>query len=178
MMSRAMRCGALLFVTFLAIGCGGGDDPSTPAGPSSPAPTPPPPSGVAVISGTWSGTSDFQQNGTRYVSNFTATIGQNDRTIQGNIRFTSAGWENWQATISGTVAGTSPDTQFVGTIDMQAPSRTGTGICTAQVTMAGPSLAASMRWEAPRMFFTNNVPTQPLNACMGEVFTPVWIFFR
>ena len=92
--------------------------------------------------------------------------------------FTSPGWEGWRANFSGTLAGTSPDTQFVGNVTMTAPSNTGTGQCVGEVTMAGRSIASSMRWEAPSITLSPDVPTQPASACRGTVFTPVWIFFR
>lgn len=131
-----------------------------------------------MIAGNWNGTSDFQQGGVRFISNTVATIGQNDRNVTGNIRFTSAGWEGWQANFSGTLAGTAPDTQFVGNIVLQAPSSTGTGVCSASFTMAGPSIGTSMRWETPVILMTNNVSTQPINSCRGQLLTLVWIFFR
>jgi hypothetical protein len=170
------RCGLLVVALTFVAGCGDEDPGSTPAPPT--APTPPPPSGVAVISGNWTGASSFQQNGIFYNSNTTATLTQNDRAIAGTIRFTSSGWESWRADVSGTVAGTSPDTQFVGTITVQSNSTTGTGICTGNVVMAGRSIANSMRWEAQQLTLSSNVPTQPASACMGTVFTPVLTFTR
>jgi len=170
-------CRLLVLVSLLASGCGGSDDPGDPAPPTAPTPQPPS-SGVANISGNWSGTSDFQQNGVHSVSNTTATITQNDRNVEGTVRFTSPDFAGWQARFTGTVAGTSPDTQFVGTVTVESPSSTGTGVCTGQMTMAGRSISNSMRWEAPSFTMVSNVPTQPPHACRGQLFTPIWIFFR
>lgn len=180
MTSCRSRSGAALIVALLIVaGCSGGNgneggDPSTPTAPTGP----PPPSGVALIAGNWTGTSDFQQNGIRFIANTTATFTQNDRGIAGTVRFTSPGWEGWQATVAGTLAGTAPDTQFVGNVVLQSPSATGTGVCNGQMTMAGPSVATSMRWEAPTLTMSPNVTTQPASACQGTVFTVVWIFTR
>jgi hypothetical protein len=176
-MARSRTCRLLpLLAVFFMTGCGGGsDDPGTP---TSPSPPPPPASGVAVIAGEWSATSDFQQNGVRYISNMTASVVQTDRNVEGTFRFTSPGFTDWRGRFSGTLAGTSPDTQFVGNVTVEADSATGTGICTANVTMAGRSVSNSMRWEAPSFTMTSNVPTQPPHACRGQLFTPLWIFFR
>lgn len=166
-----------LLASLAAAGCGDESDSGNPGSPTGPS-NPPPASGVANISGSWNGTSDFQQNGVRYISNTTASITQNDRNVEGTIRFTSQGFTDWQARFSGTLAGTSPDTQFVGIVTVESASSTGTGICTGQMTMAGRSISNSMRWEAPSFTMASNVPTQPASACRGQFFTPVWIFFR
>jgi hypothetical protein len=178
-MSRLLvRAVVLLVLVLLSVSCGEGNDRGG-ASPNSASPTPVPPvSGVASIAGDWNATSDFQQNGIRYISNTTATITQNDRAVQGTVRFTSPGWEGWQATFSGTLAGPSTDTQFVGNVRVQSPSSTGTGTCVGEVTMAGRSVSSSMRWEAPTLTLSSDVPTQPASACRGTVFTLVWIFFR
>lgn len=176
---RRVRFAVLLLPVLLSLSCGGSDSGgSTPTTPTSSTPTTPPASGVATIAGDWNGTSDFQQNGIRYISNTTATITQNDRAVQGSVVFTSPGWEGWRANLSGTLAGTSPDTQFVGNVTVQSPSSTGTGLCVGQVTMAGRSVASGMRWEAPMLTMSSDVPTQPASACRGDLFTLVWIFFR
>lgn len=176
----ASHCLAVLLIALLAGGCAGSDDDggSTPPPAASPTPTPPPPSGVASVAGNWNGTSDFQQSGVRFISNTRATLTQNDRTVQGSVTFTSPGWEGWRGTVLGTVAGTAPDTQFIGNVTVQSNSTTGTGICTGDVTMVGPSISTFMRWEAPTLTISSNVPTQPPNACRGTVFTVVWIFNR
>ncbi len=163
-------------------GCGDSDKilagSSAPTGTTLTTPSNPPPSGVAIITGPWSGTSDFQQNGIRYISNFTGDITQIDRHVEGTVRFTSPGWEEWVGRFNGTLAGTQPDTQFVGTLTLQSNSATGTGICSGQTIMAGPSRARSMRWEAPHITLSSNVSSQPPSACRGQVFAIIWIFFR
>lgn len=165
----------LLAVLFVA-GCGGGsEDPGSPTSPTSP--TPPPASGVAVVSGEWSGTSGFQQSGVTYINNMTASVTQSDRTIEGTFRFTS-GLTDWRGQFTGTLAGTSPDTQFVGTLTMQANPSTGTGMCRSTVVVAGRSVSNSMRWEAESFTMMNEVSTQPASSCRGQFFTPVWNFFR
>lgn len=172
---------AVLLLPLLVSSCGGGGNGGsspTPTAPTSTAPNTPPASGVATISGNWNGTSDFQQNGIRYISNTTAAITQNDRAVQGSVVFTSPGWEGWRANLSGTLAGTAPDTQFVGNVTVQSPSSTGTGICVGEVTMAGRSVSSAMRWEAPMMTMSSDVPSQPASACRGNLYTLVWIFFR
>jgi hypothetical protein len=169
---RALPVLALLFVA----GCGGSDNEnSSPAGPSA---TPPPPSGVAVVSGEWNATAGFQQNGVTYISNMTASVTQTDRNVDGTFRFTSPGFSDWRGRFTGTLAGTSPDTQFVGTLTMQADPSTGTGLCRSSVVVAGRSISNSMRWEAESFTMVNDVPTQPASSCRGQFFTPVWIFFR
>lgn len=165
----------LLAVLFVA-GCGSGsEDPGTPTSPTSP--TGPPPSGVALVSGEWSGNAGFQQNGVTYINGMTASVTQSDRNVEGTFRFTS-GFTDWRGQFTGTLAGTSPDTQFVGTLTMQASASTGTGMCRATVVVAGRSVSSSMRWEAESFTMTNEVPTQPASSCRGQFFTPVWIFFR
>jgi hypothetical protein len=177
--SSACRVLALLVVMLVAAGCGDDDGgSSSPTGPGN-RPSNPPPSGVALIAGNWNGTSDFQQGGQRFVSNLTATVTQFDRQVEGNIRFTSPGWEAWNATFTGQVAGTSPDTQFTGNVTLLSPSTTGTGTCIGTAVMAGRSINTVMRWEAPSMNLVTNGPTPtPPGGCRGEVFTLVWIFGR
>jgi hypothetical protein len=41
-----------------------------------------------------------------------------------------------------------------------------------------PRRCSDIRAGSQQLFMTTNTPTQPLSACMGLVFTPVWIFFR
>ena len=176
----AARVLVILMTCVLAAGCGKDDDngSSNPTGPGN-TPSNPPASGVALIAGNWTGTSDFQQGGTHFVSNIAATVTQFDRQVQGNIRFTSPGWEAWSATFTGQVAGTSPDSQFTGNITLTAPSTTGTGTCTGQTVMAGKSINTLMRWEAPSMnIVTTGSTSNPAGGCRGEVFTLVWIFGR
>jgi len=168
---RAWPLAVLLF----ACACG---SESTTDSPTTPSDTTPPPSGVASIAGSWNATSDFQQNGTRYISNMTATLTQNDRTVEGTFRFTSAGWQDWNGRISGVLVGNQGETQFAGTVLVESNSFTGTGICTGQMSLQGRVTSSSMRWEGPSFTMRSNVASQPASACRGELFTPVWIFFR
>jgi hypothetical protein len=169
-------CLAVVFVG----SCGKNDNGNSTTSPTPVGNTPqnPPASGVALVSGNWTGTSDFQQSGVRYISNFTATMTQFDRRIEGTIRFTSPGWEGWIATVNGQVAGTSPDTQFTGNIVLTTPTTTNTGTCGGQTVMAGKSINTVMRWEAASMILTPNGPGAADGACRGEILTLVWIFGR
>ena len=90
---------------------------------------PAPLSGVANISGTWTGTSDWEQRGAHSISGVTLSIDQDDRIVTGTLAFTSPAYQGWSGTITGTLAGTAPDTQFVGTIDLHAPASAGGGEC-------------------------------------------------
>jgi len=168
---------ALFVMLLLATGCGKDDSGSS--NPTAPGNTPsnPPASGVALVSGNWTGTSDFQQGGVHYVSNFTATVTQFDRNIEGTIRFTSPGWEGWTATFTGQVAGTNPDSQFTGNITMTTPTSSGTGTCGGQTVMAGKSINTSMRWESLSMNLVTNGSSSG-GTCRGEILTLVWIFGR
>jgi hypothetical protein len=167
----------------LAAACGGTDSAGSanvaaPSGTTPVAASPAPTSGVANISGDWSGRFGLEQRNVKEFSNVTTTITQNDRSVQGTLRFTTPGWERWSATFSGTLAGTVPDTQFVGTFTVQAPSSTGTGVCLAQNTFAGASTTKVMHWEAPSLTFAPNVATQPANACRGTVTNAVSSLLR
>jgi hypothetical protein len=173
----ASRLLALFAMLLLATGCGKDDNGSNPTGPGN-TPSNPPPSGVALISGNWTGTSDFQQGGVRFVSNLTATVTQFDRNVEGNIRFTSPGWEGWNATFTGQVAGTNPDSQFTGNITLTTPTTTGTGTCSGQTVMAGKSVNTVMRWESLSMTLVPNGSGAASGACRGELLTLVWIFGR
>ena len=177
---RILRCAAVCLAVVFVISCGKNDSGGSTTGPTPVGNTAqnPPPSGVALVSGNWNGTSDFQQGGVRYISNVTATLTQFDRRVEGTVRFTSPGWEGWVATVSGQVAGTSPDTQFTGNIVFTTPTTTNTGTCGGQTVMAGKSINTGMRWEAPSMNLTPNGPGAADAACRGEILTLVWIFGR
>ena len=173
---------ALLLTSVLVVACsdepgGGAGTPTAPT--STPGPTaPPPPSGVANISGSWVGAFGFQQNGIQSNPDLIATISQNDRTVSGAIQLTTPGWAGWRASINGLLAGNRTDTQFVGTIEMTTPSSTGTGICSGQATFAGKSVSNSIRWDAQSITLVSNVSTQPTYACRGTLLLPAWILFR
>jgi hypothetical protein len=147
--------------------CSGGEKTGGTAGPTGPGgPTDPaPPSGVANISGNWSGTSDWEQNNVHSNSNVAMTVSQSDRNVSGTLAYTSAGFQGWGGTISGTAAGTSPDTQFVGTIELHAPPTTGT--CIGSAIFAGRSVATSLRWDTASLTITSNTAGQPADACRG-----------
>ena len=153
----------LPLVTAPACGSDSEGSPTAPSGPTSPTP----PSGVANISGHWSGTSDWQQNDVRSISTVTVAITQRDRTVTGTIRDASPAYQAWRGTINGTVAGTSPDTQFVGTIELRAPPATGTGTCIGSAIFSGRGVSHSLRWDTSQLNILSNADGQPASACRG-----------
>lgn len=168
----------LLASLLAAAGCGGGSD----AAPTSPTPTGPPastpPSGVPNIAGNWSGTSDFERaNNTHTITTVTLVVTQNDRTVQGTIRFPDAGWESWRGTFAGTLSGT-VDPEFVGIISLQSEPTTGTGVCTGQMSMSGRTLTNSMRWDAATLTMSPSAGPTEQQACLGTVRNIAWIFNR
>lgn len=176
-----VRCAVVLTAALAVAACS--DESGSPAPPAAPTPppgptAPPPPSGVANISGSWNGAFGFQQNGVQSNPSLTASINQNDRAITGTMQFTTPGWEGWRATINGLVAGNTPDTQFVGTIEIVTPSTTGTGICSGQATFAGRAMTNSIRWDAESITLSSNISSQPPEACRGRLLLPAWILFR
>jgi len=112
---------------------------------------PAPRSGVANISGAWSGTSDWEQHGVHSISSVRLSIDQDDRTVTGTLAFTSPAYQEWSGRITGTLAGTAPDTQFVGTIDLHVPASAGGGECRGTALFAGRSGATSLRWDTSRV---------------------------
>jgi len=166
----ALLLAALVFVH----GCGDDDGPSTPGGPS----TTPPPSGVVSVAGNWTGTSDFQQGGVRYISNLSATFRQNDRTIEGTMLFTSPGWSGWMASFTGQLSGNSPDSQFFGNVTLTAAPQSGGGTCTGTVQMSGVTRANTLRWEAPILSIRPTGSNAGNTVCIGDVLTVVWILGR
>jgi hypothetical protein len=177
--SHAPRALVLVAALVLAAACGNDDSSrgNTTPTPVGNTPSNPPPSGVALIAGNWIGTSDFQQNGVRSISNMTMSVTQFDRNVEGTFRFTSPAFSGWNGTLTGQITGTSSDSQFVGNITLTTPTSTGTGTCIARVTMAGRSLTNVMRWEAPSTRIVPNGPDTG-EGCRGEVLTIVWIFGR
>jgi hypothetical protein len=137
-----------------------------------------PPSGVANISGTWTGTSDWEQQAVHSFSGVTVSIDQNDRTVNGSLAFTSPAFRGWSGTISGTVAGTSPDTQFVGTIEVQAPPTAGRGSCTGRAIFFGRSMSNSLRWDTSQLNVVSSPDDQPASACRGLLRDVVLIMER
>src|ERR1044071_3736933 len=107
-MCRNFVCGLLaVAAACLAVACGGGDPGGSSGNITGPGTTPPvttappPASGVANISGSWGGRFGFEQNNAKQFSDVTTTIAQSDRRVEGTLRFTSPGWEQWTATFSG-----------------------------------------------------------------------------
>ena len=128
-----------------------------------------PPSGVANVSGTWSGTSDWDQHGVHSISGVTVALDQDDRTVTGTVAFTSPAYQEWSGTITGTLAGTSPDTQFVGTIDLHAPLSAGGGDCRVRAVFAGPSASSSLRWDTSQVIIAPSRSGLPASACRGAL---------
>jgi hypothetical protein len=168
---------AFALLPLVAAAAGTGDGESSPTAPSGPT-SPTPPSGVANLSGAWRGTSDWEQNNVHTVVTVAMSIDQNDRTVTGTLGYTSPGYQGWSGTISGTVAGTSPDTQFVGTIELRAPPTTGTGTCAGSAIFSGRSVADSLRWDTSQLFITSNTAGQPIDACGGLLRNFVYIMGR
>jgi hypothetical protein len=165
------RLTAALVLLSLGIACADAAAPQSPTSPSATAAPPaaaPPPSGVAQIAGDWRGRSGFEQeNNAVFYSDLAGSVTQSDRAVQGRFTFTSAGWETWSATFSGTLAGSAPDTQFVGSVEYRAPSSTGTGSCVGQAIFAGRANATALLWETPELTMTNTAPLSPAHSCRG-----------
>ena len=125
-----------------------------------------PPSGVADISGHWTGTSAWAQHEVHAISNVTIALDQNDRLVTGTLAWEAPAYEGWSGTITGTVAGTSPDTQFVGTIDLVAPAAAGNGTCSGSAVFSGRSVSRSLRWDTTQLTIAN-ADGQPAEACRG-----------
>jgi hypothetical protein len=161
---------ALVFVC----GCSNDDDEGGSGNPGGPSNTPPP-SGVVSVAGNWTGTSDFQQNGQRYVSTLSASFRQTDRNVEGTIVFTGAGWSGWQATFTGQLSGNSPESQFFGNVTVNAAPQSGGGTCTGSMQMSGATRANTLRWEAPILSIRPTGTNANSTVCIGEVLTVVWI---
>jgi hypothetical protein len=125
--------------------------------------SPTPPSGVANISGPWSGTSDWERNTIHSIGHVTMSIDQDDRTVTGTLAYTSPAYREWSGTISGTVAGKAPDTQFVGTIELRTPAATGT--CVGRAVFSGRSVEDALRWETSQLKIASNVEGQFSASC-------------
>jgi hypothetical protein len=160
---RRVAAIALILLPLVAVAAGSRDAESAPAGPTSPTP----PSGVANISGRWTGTSGWEQNGIHAIANVTMSFTQDDRLVTGTLTSTSPAYQGWNATISGIVAGRAPDTHFVGTIELRAPSATGTGTCAGRAVFSGRSVTESLRWETSQLRVTSNADGEPAAACRG-----------
>ena len=139
---------------------------------------PAPLSGVANISGTWTGTSDWEQRGVHSISGVTLSIDQDDRIVTGTLAFTSPAYQEWSGTIAGTLAGTAPDTQFVGTIDLHAPASAGRGDCRGTAVFAGRSASTSLRWDTSSVTIAPSRSGLPASACRGALRSVVLITGR
>ncbi len=139
---------------------------------------PAPLSGVANISGTWTGTSDWEQLGVHSISGVTLSIDQDDRIVTGTLAFTSPAYQAWSGTIAGTLAGTAPDTQFVGTIDLHAPASAGGPACRGTAVFAGRSVATSLRWDTSRVTIRPGREGVAAPACRGALRSVVLITAR
>ena len=139
---------------------------------------PAPRSGVANISGTWTGTSGWEQHGVHAISSVRLSIDQDDRTVTGTLAFTSPAYQGWGGTISGSLAGTAPDTQFVGTIDLHAPASAGGGECRGTAVFAGRSDAISLRWDTSRVTIGPDRHGAGASACRGALRSVVLITGR
>jgi len=139
---------------------------------------PAPRSGVANISGAWSGTSDWEQHGVHAISDVRLSLDQDDRAVTGTLAFTSPAYQNWTGTITGTLAGTAPDTQFVGTIDLHGPASAGRGECRGTAVFAGRSVATSLRWDTSRVTIGPGREGVAASACRGALRSVVLITAR
>ena len=173
-----LRCVATLFFAttlVFAAACGDSSDDSSgsPTGPSST--NNPPPSGVPLITGTWTGTSDFEQTGNRHmITTLSITVTeQRDRNVTGTIQYTGSGWESWRGTFTGTLSGT-VDPEFLGTVNLESEPTTGSGRCRGQMMMNGRTTTRTMRWDSPTLSMTPNPPSEA-PACVGTVRNIAWI---
>jgi hypothetical protein len=150
---RRAAVAALALLPLAALGAGSTEVETSPA----------PASGVADISGLWRGTSNWEQNTVHTMSSVSMAIAQNDRQVSGTLTFASPAYQGWSGTFSGTVAGTAPDTQFVGTIDVRAEG--GDATCTGSAVVSGRSVSGSLRWETSRLQLPFDADGDPATAC-------------
>lgn len=139
---------------------------------------PTPPSGVANVSGHWTGTSAWAQGEVHAISNVTIELDQNDRRVTGTLAWATPAYEGWSGTITGIVAGTSPDTQFVGTIELAAPAAMGSGACTGSAVFSGRSVSQSLRWDTTQLTIAPDADGQPAAAGRGLLRNVVLILER
>ena len=174
----SLRRPALLLLAALVVSSACGDQAgSVGESPTSPSTnTTPPPSGVPSIAGSWNGTSDFEQsNNTHSITTLSLAVTQNDRDVQGTIRFTGGGWESWRGTFTGSISGT-VDPEFFGVVMLQSDPTTGSGTCVGQMTMGGRATSSAMRWEAATFTMNPNGASQA--TCPPTVRNIAWIFNR
>lgn len=135
-------------------------------------------SGVANISGIWTGTSDWDQQGVHAIIGVTVALDQDDRAVTGTLAFTSTAYRAWSGTIKGTLAGRSPDTQFVGTVELREPASSGRGECRGTAVFAGRSTATSLRWDTSRLTIAPESDGLGASACRGALRSVVLITAR
>ena len=170
---RLVAAIVLALLSIVAVTAGSGS-PTVPNGPTAPTP----PSGVGNVSGTWIGTSAWVQHEVHAISNITIDLEQDDRLVTGTIAWASPAYAGWSGTITGTVAGTSPDTQFVGTIELIAPAATGGGACAGSAVFSGRSVSESLRWHTTQLNVAPDADGQPASACRGLLRNVVLILGR
>lgn len=169
------RRGLGVLVLAVATAC---DDSGTPSAPTPVVTAPTPPSGVTNISGNWSnGQFVFQQGGVPTSAPIAVTITQNDRAVNGTVRFTSPAWSSWRATFSGALAGTSQESQFIGTFSVQSESAT-SGTCTGEAVFSGRSTPGAMHWEALSLNMVQSGSGQASPGCRGQMLTVAWSLLR
>jgi hypothetical protein len=127
--------------------------------------SPAPASGVADISGGWRGTSNWERNTVHAMSRVSMAIAQDDQRVTGTLAFESPAYQEWSGTFTGAVAGTAPDTQFVGTLDMHAV--VGGTICTGTAVVSGRSVSGSLRWETSQLRLPFDADGEAVAACRG-----------
>ena len=140
--------------------------------------TPTLPSGLANVSGSWTGTTGWIQNDVHSIGSVLLSIDQDGRSVTGALTFTSPAYQGWGGAITGTVAGTPPDTQFVGTIELRTPSTTGTAGCAGTAVVSGRSAADSLRWDTSQLNIVSDADRQPASACRGTLRNFVLILGR
>ena len=163
----------LALLPIVAVTAGSGS-PTLPNGPTSPTPS----SGVANISGHWTGTSAWAQHEVHAISTVTIALDQDDRAVTGTLAWEAPAYAGWSGTIAGTVAGTSPDTQFVGMIELVAPAAAGRGTCTGSAVFSGRSASQSLRWDTTQLTIAPDANGQPAAACRGVLRNVVLILGR
>ena len=98
--------------------------------------------------------------------------------VTGTLAWASPAYEGWSGTITGTVAGTAPDTQFVGTIELTAPAATGRGGCAGSAVFAGRSVSNSLRWDTTQLTIAPNDDGPSGVVCRGLLRNVVLILGR
>lgn len=136
----------LFVLACLAVGCGG----STPSSSTPVTPTPPP---TLALSGTWTGTLLFTIDATIPSSaSVTATLTQSPTLgVTSTFPFGTGG----SATLTGTLASTTPGALLTATLEVSTPSDQPGFVCRGAATVSGPVELNTMRLTADRMAFSN-----------------------